>query len=109
MSHSADGAGRQSDHDRTMTYTTISQVPNVPYTAYEKVGPHLGDGPPEGLIARYAGETENGFAVVAVWDTKAQADRFATERLEPALHQVHGHDLPPGQFTAFEALDVFVT
>ncbi len=109
MSHSADGTGRQSDHDRLMTYTTISHVPGVPYADYEKVGRYLGDGPPEGLLARYGGETGDGLAVVAVWETKAQADRFAAERLEPALHQVHGPDLLPGQFTGFEALDVFVT
>ncbi len=92
-----------------MTYITVSQVPDLPYADYEKVGVALGDDRPEGLLARYAGETEDGFAVVAVWDTKAQADRFATERLEPAVHQVHGPDLPPGQFMGCEALDVVVT
>jgi hypothetical protein len=51
----------------------------------------------------------DGLAVVAIWETKAQSDRFAAERLEPALHQVHGPDLLPGQFTGFEALDVFET
>ncbi len=92
-----------------MTYISTNHVPDVPYTAYEKVNLALGDIRPEGLLARYAGEAETGFAVVAVWATRAHADRFVAEQLEPALHQVHGPDLPPGQFLGFEALDVVVT
>lgn len=92
-----------------MTYISMNHVPDVPYTDYEKVNLALADERPEGLLARYAGETDTGFAVVAVWATKASADRFSTERLEPALHQVHGPDLPRGRFVGFEALDVLVT
>lgn len=91
-----------------MTYMSITQVPTVAYADYEKVNHHLGDFVPEGLLARYAGETGDGFAVVAVWESKVHADRFATEHLEPALKAVHGDDLPPGEFVGLEALDVFV-
>lgn len=98
-----------SAHTAVMTYIATSQVAGVPYDAYVKVNAAIGTEAPDGLLARYAGEVDDGFAVVAVWATKAQADRFESEQLEPALAQIHGPDRPSGQFTSFDAIDVFVT
>ena len=45
---------------------------------------------PEGLEARYVGTTGGQLRVVTVWESKAQADRFFTERLGPALAKALG-------------------
>ena len=43
-------------------------------------------GPPDGAKARYIGTTEDGqIRVVSLWDSKAHADRFFTEKLGPAM------------------------
>ena len=44
------------------------------------------DGPPEGMKARYIASTDNGeLRVVSLWESKAQADTFITEKLGPAV------------------------
>jgi hypothetical protein len=44
------------------------------------------DGPPEGLNARYIGTADDGqLRVVSLWETKAHAERFLTEKLGPAV------------------------
>ena len=46
---------------------------------------------PEGMQARYAGTAEDGsLRVISLWESKAHADRFMTERLGPALAAVLG-------------------
>jgi hypothetical protein len=45
---------------------------------------------PEGLEARYVGTTGDSLRVVTLWESKAHADRFFTERLGPALAKVLG-------------------
>jgi hypothetical protein len=49
------------------------------------------DDRPEGMQARYAGTAEDGsLRVISLWESKAHADRFMTERLAPALAAVLG-------------------
>jgi hypothetical protein len=44
------------------------------------------DGPPEGMAARYIGTTsDGGLRVVALWESRAHAERFLTEKLGPAV------------------------
>ena len=46
---------------------------------------------PDGLQARYVGTTENGeLRIVTVWESKAQAERFFTQTLGPALAKALG-------------------
>ncbi|MEZ5409008.1 MAG: hypothetical protein R2761_13335 [Acidimicrobiales bacterium] len=65
-----------------------------------------------GLIARYAGENENGLAITTIWESKAACDRFTVEHLEPALASILG-DVPsppaPAVFVAFESAEERVT
>jgi hypothetical protein len=52
---------------------------------------------PDGLEARYVGTTEDGaLRVVALWASKAHADRFFAETLGPALAKALGPE-PAGQ------------
>jgi len=44
------------------------------------------DGPPEGMQARYIGTTDEGeLRIVSLWESKAHAERFMTEKLGPAV------------------------
>ena len=43
-----------------------------------------------GLVARYAGPTERGLAITAIWESKADCDRFTIEHLVPALRSALG-------------------
>ena len=49
---------------------------------------------PEGLIAHFAGSTDDGWFVFDVWESQEAFGRFAEERLRPALEQV-ADDMPP--------------
>lgn len=66
-----------------------------------------------GLVARYAGENENGLAITSIWETKAACDRFTVEHLHPTLASLVG-DRPPAAegptvFVAFESVEERVT
>ena len=69
-----------------MTYI-ISTNGKGDEATFRKVGDLVGDRP-DGLIALYAGASGDGLSITAIWETKAQSDRFAAEKLMPALAQV---------------------
>ena len=49
------------------------------------------DGAPDGLEARYIGRADDGtLRVVSLWQSKAHADRFFTEKLGPAVAKALG-------------------
>jgi hypothetical protein len=52
----------------------------------ETTNPNASGWPP-GLAFHAAGETGTGAVVVEVWDSKADQERFMTDRLGPALQQ----------------------
>jgi hypothetical protein len=105
MSNPADGRGAPQAEGGPMTYLTTTNSPGDADTfrkVLERVGPHA-----EGLVARYAGTNERGLVVTSIWQSKAQADRFATERLLPALHEVVGDDLSGGTMIDCQAFDEY--
>ena len=69
-----------------MTYI-ISTNGSGDEATFNKVGDLVGDRP-DGLIALYAGASSDGLSITAIWETKAQSDRFAAEKLRPALQQL---------------------
>ncbi len=63
------------------------------FTSLEQVDSVLAglDGPPEGMEARYIGTTpDGGLRVVALWESKAHAERFFSEKLGPTIAKVLG-------------------
>ena len=54
---------------------------------------------PKGIIAHYAGATENGWCVVDVWDTQAAFDDFMANRLGAAMSKA---GIPQPNVTTFE-------
>lgn len=73
-------------------YAWCQQMPGVSADDFAEVLAELGgaDENAEGLVARVAGPTPDGFTVVAVWETKDAAERYQAQQLEPALDRVHG-------------------
>ncbi len=82
--------------------TNSTGDPETYRTITERVEPYA-----EGLIARYAGTTERGLAITAVWASKAHADRFTAEHLVPALRDVFGDRPFDGLTVDFDTFDEF--
>jgi hypothetical protein len=83
-----------------MTYI-ISTNNSGDEETFRKVGDIVGNGA-EGLIALYAGASGDGLSITAVWETKAHSDRFAAEKLMPALRQLGVAGGPPSTVIEFE-------
>ena len=49
---------------------------------------------PEGLLLLVRGRTERGVAIVAVWRSQEDSDRFFADHLAPALAQIVGDPIP---------------
>ena len=68
-----------------MSYASITVAEGLTMADYRAVGEQLGPNRAEGLVSEAAGSTDRGLYVIAVWDSKAQHDRFIAERLVPAF------------------------
>lgn len=75
-------------------YAWCQQMPGVSADDFAEVLAELrgAEKSAEGLVARVAGPTPNGFTVVDIWETKDAAERFHAEHLRPALDRAHGTD-----------------
>ena len=81
-----------------MAYAFTQDVP-IDATAYCRILDGLGDAPPKGLIVHVAAERpEGGLRYFDVWESEADWDRFAEERLHPVVHPIlkarFGDDIP---------------
>lgn len=56
---------------------------------------NLDSDPPQGLIFHMAGEIDGEWTVTDVWESQEDYDRFASERLGPAIEKVSG--MSPGE------------
>lgn len=68
-------------------------VATPPFTSIEQVDAVLAqlDGAPDGMEERYIGTADDGkLRVVALWQSKAHAERFLAEKLGPALAKALG-------------------
>jgi hypothetical protein len=82
-----------------VTYSFTQDVP-IDAAFYKRITDGLGDQPPKGLIIHLAIERpEGGLRYIDVWESEADCNRFAEERLHPVvhglLHEIFGDDLPP--------------
>lgn len=70
-----------------MTYVHVTRTPNTTLDDYRRVLAALGPDPVQGRTSHWAGEKSGALHTVDVWDSRADADRFAAERLFPAFEQ----------------------
>jgi hypothetical protein len=101
MSNPADGARRQIPQSDAMTYIISTNGPGDE-ESFRKVGELVGDRP-DGLIGLYGGASGAGLSITAIWETKAHSDRFAAEKLMPALQELGIAGGRPTTMIEFEA------
>jgi hypothetical protein len=70
-----------------MTYIHITRTPNQGLGEYDKVRQHLGAEPIDGQREHHVGVVDGALVVADVWESRADADRFAAERLFPAFER----------------------
>ncbi len=73
-----------------MSYVTV--VDDSPAGTVENLEKLMTDilSEPDGLAARYAGMVDGKLCIVALWDSRDQADAFMTQRLGPGLRALLG-------------------
>lgn len=86
-----------------MTYVHISRSPGFGLQEYERVERELGPAPKAGLRSHHVGVVDGVLVVVDIWDSRADADRFAAERLFPAFERVGTRPGTAVDITAFES------
>lgn len=76
------------------------QMPGATAEFYDSVMEHLdweSKELPAGFISHYAGPTADGWLVFDVWESQADFERFAQERLTAAVTAASGGEAPPMQ------------
>jgi heme-degrading monooxygenase HmoA len=63
----------------------------------------------DGLLAWAAGSDEDGLHVVTMWESKAQADRWAAEQLFPAFQAAGiAADMANAEFSEYETGELYM-
>jgi hypothetical protein len=85
-----------------MSYVHITRTPGLDTTDYARVRRELGADAPSGQTAHHVGVVDGVLVVVDVWNSRADADRFAAERLFPAFERA---GVSPDASTGITAFD----
>ncbi len=86
-----------------MTYMITHFYPEGTKAQYDTVvaAVHPANALPAGQIHHFAGATDGGYLIVAVWDSKESNDRFIQETLLPTLPTIQGgFENPPQERAA---------
>jgi hypothetical protein len=94
--------------DPPMTYLTITELAGQGLERFETVQAALPDPEPTGLLARYAGIHDTALVIVAVWASKANADRFEAEDLGPVARLLNHGTCPVRRAIGVAAADVYI-
>jgi hypothetical protein len=70
-----------------MPYAFVSDVA-ASWEQYERFAQALEGPAPEGLVIHTAGPTDEGFRIIAVWESKDAWTRFRADRLGPDVETV---------------------
>ena len=90
-----------------MSYASITVAGRLTMADYQTVDEQLGAPRAAGLVSEVAGYNNDGLHVITVWDSKADHERFVSERLIPAF-QAAGVDPGPLTFTDLDVEAVYV-
>jgi hypothetical protein len=85
-----------------MTYAFVQDIASS-WEQYERVAAGLTDPTPDGLILHLAGPTDEGFRIIAVWDSEEAWQRFQAQRLRPAIAALGGPARPEPTFRDLHA------
>ena len=93
-----------------MAVTMDLRMPSEAAQSYEPLNREMGvrkDKLPEGLIHHFATRTKDDFNIFEVWESQEAFDRFANDRLLPALKKLVGAQAPQIQPTFGELHNEF--
>ena len=79
-----------------MTWIQIQHAAQATWDDHEKVAALIGDQKPDGLILRAAGEVDGRWKAVSIWESKDAYERFAEERILPAVKEALGDEMAAG-------------
>ena len=80
-----------------MAVGMLMQAPGLNAELYDSVMEHLEweeKDLPDGFVSHYAGPAKDGWLVFDVWESQEDFERFAQERLVPALSAATGGQAP---------------
>jgi hypothetical protein len=80
-----------------MPYAFVQDVASS-WEQYEHFARALGEPAPDGLILHVAGPTDEGFRIIAVWESEEAWHEFRTRRLAPAIAALGGPSRPARTF-----------
>ena len=86
-----------------MSYVHITRSAGSDMDTYERVDRELGAAPVDGQSGHHVGVVDGTLVIVDVWRSRADADRFAAERLFPAFERAGVTPDAATDITAFEA------
>ena len=89
-----------------MSYAFVQDVA-ASWEQYERVAGVLVPAP-EGLVLHVAGPTDEGFRIIAVWESEEASQQFRGERLLPAVAALGGPQRPEPTFRELRAAHVVV-
>jgi hypothetical protein len=87
-----------------MTYIHIARTPGMGLDGYERVRRELGPENGAGNLSHRVGVVDGVLVIVDEWESRADADRFAAERLFPAFERAGVLPQAATDVTAFEAV-----
>ena len=90
-----------------MSYAFVQDVA-ASWEQYERVAGVLVEPAPEGLVLHVAGPTDEGFRIIAVWESEEAWQRFRGERLLPAAAALGGRSRPEPTFRDLRTAHVVV-
>jgi hypothetical protein len=85
-----------------MSYAFVNDVA-ASWERYERVAQAFEGPAPQGLVIHAAGPTDDGFRIIAVWESEDAWERFRADRLGPDVETM-AHVAPT--FRPLHALDV---
>jgi hypothetical protein len=93
-----------------MSYITIAEPPADTVEEWKQVHALItrDGGEPDGLQSRYVGTVDGQVRLIAVWESKAHADKFSADRLRPTLVKAFGPEAPMPRAENFEVEDTYV-
>jgi hypothetical protein len=90
-----------------MAYAVVQDIASS-WENYERGAARLSEPAPAGLIVHLAGPTDEGFRVIAVWESEAAWQAFRAERLQPAIAALGGPSQPEPTFRDLHGAHVVI-
>ena len=90
-----------------MSYAFVQDIA-ASWHDYQQIAAALVEPAPTGLILHVAGPTDEGFRIIAIWESEPAWQRFRVERLAPAIAFLGGPARPEPTFRGLRPVHLVV-